>query len=296
MPLAIALLLTILGTPASAHGINAPVTPGDVWGRWTFDPWVLGPLFLVHWLYGRGVLRLWAKAGRGRAISPWRVIRFLAGEASLLVALVSPLAALAGTLFSAHMVQHAILIAVAPPLLLAGLPDAALPWALPTGFRRGLAREPALRNLGRALGWVSRPLPAAILHGAAVWLWHMPPLFDAAVENEALHTLEHFSFFGTAYLFWRSLFVAGRSAFTAPAALAGVFFTLVHGCFLAALITFASRPMYAAYLGKAETWGLDAIADQQLAGLIMGAPLTLVYLAAAVVIANRLLAPAKAYC
>jgi putative membrane protein len=289
MPVAVPalLLLALTAGPASAHG-PVPVQPGALWLSWTFDPWVLVPLAAAHWLYGRGVLRLWAQAGRGRGVSRAGVLSFLAGEAALVVALVSPLDGLGGTLLTAHMAQHALLVAAAPPLLLLGRPGAAFAWALPAGRRRRLLASKAWRRaarLGRAL---SRPLPAAALHGLALWLWHAPAPFGAALEHPWLHALEHAAFFGTALLFWRAVLDAGPLRRMGPA-LGAALATLVHGGLLAALVTMAPHPFYGWYAGRSLLWGFDALEDQQLGGLLMWVPMGTVYLGACLGLAWRLL-------
>jgi putative membrane protein len=281
-------MLAAPATPAFAHGPGLPVGPDDLWHHWTFDPWVLVPLFAVHWLYGRGVLRLWARAGTGRGVSRARVGLFFAGEVALVVALVTPLDPLGETLLTAHMIQHGLLIAIAPPLLLFGRPGAALPWGLPTGLRRGLTQTPSLRGLARRLSVLLHPLVAAALHGVVLWAWHAPALFDAALENRTLHWIEHLTFFGTAMLFWQSLFLASRSAATIPAGLGAAFATLVHGGLLGALITFAPHPLFSWYDGRTVLWGMTPLEDQQLGGLVMWVPLGLVYLAACLALVGRL--------
>ena len=143
-----------------------------------------------------------------------------------------------------------------------------------------------IARLGRAL---SRPFPAAVLHGLALWIWHAPGLFDAAVEREWLHTLEHVSFFGTALLFWRAILDAQSAARIGPA-LAAAFATLMHGGLLGGLITMAPFPLYSWYRGRTELWGLTPLADQQLAGLLMWVPMGIVYFVACLLIASRLLA------
>jgi putative membrane protein len=207
----------------------------------------------------------------------------------LLVALVSPLDPLGETLLTAHMVQHGLLIAAAPLLLLAGRPAAALPWALPLRPRRSLARAAPVRNLAASFAWMLAPLSAAALHGVALWLWHAPSLFEAALANRALHALEHVSFFATALLFWQSLAIASRSLATVPTALAAAFTTLLHGGFLGALITFAPRLLYEWYDGRSAAWNLDPLSDQQLAGLVMWVPLGAVYLLGALALAAKLI-------
>ena len=289
MPIAVPalLLLALSAGPAAAHG-PVPVQPEALWLSWPLDPWVLVPLAVAHLLYGRGVLRLWAQAGRGRGVSRANVLSFAAGEIALVVALVSPLDALGGTLLTAHMAQHAVLVAVAPPLLLLGRPGAAFAWALPAGRRRRFLGSGAWRwaaRLGRVL---ALPLPAAVLHGLALWLWHAPALFDAALEHPWLHALEHATFFGTALLFWRAVLDAGPARRIGPA-LGAAFGTLVHGGLLAALITMAPHPFYGWYAGRSLLWGLDTLDDQQLGGLLMWIPMGTVYLGACLGLAWRLI-------
>jgi putative membrane protein len=280
MRMIVALALALVGAaPASAHGPD--VGPETAWRAWSLDPVVVVPLLATLWLYGRGARHLWRRAGGGRGLSRARAASFVAGVAVLIVAVVSPLDALGQTLLSAHMVQHGLLVAVAPPLLAFGRPGVALAWALPGPWRRG-AR--VLRPLGDSL---SRPSLAAVLHGLALWLWHAPAAFDAALAHGAVHVLEHVSFLGTALLFWGAIAGARGSRRAAPA-LGAMFATLLHGGILGALITLAPQPLYQWYRGRPELWGLSPLEDQQLAGLLMWVPLGTVYLAACLVLASRL--------
>ncbi|WP_162419776.1 cytochrome c oxidase assembly protein [Microvirga brassicacearum] len=276
-----------------AHGPD-PVPPDVVWRAWTFDPLVLGLLLVASWGYGRGVRRLWARAGRWRGIGRRHRAAFGLGFVVVVIALISPLDRLGGTLLSAHMMQHGLLVTAAPALLLLGKPGVAFAWALPAGWsRRGLAAT-TWRPLAKAGRWLSRPFPAATLQGLTLWIWHAPALFDAAVEREWLHTLEHASFFGTALLLWRAILDA-RSSARAGAALAAAFATLMHGGLLGALITMGPRPLYQAYLGRTDLWGLSALDDQQLAGLLMWVPMGAVYFGACLWLASRLVLPVDTF-
>ena len=118
---------------------------------------------------------------------------------------------------------------------------------------------------------ISTPGRAAVLHGLALWLWHAPGAFDAALEREWLHALEHASFFGTALLSWCAL-LGTRSAHNPAPAIGAAFFTLVHSGLLGALISLPPRPLYGWYYAT-ELWGLGALEDQQLAGLLMWVPM-----------------------
>lgn len=272
---------------ALAHGADLPIGPHDLWHHWTFDAVVLAPLLVGHWLYGRGVLRLWARAGHGRGIQPWQVASFAAGELVLAIALISPLDGLGETLLTAHMAQHGLLVAVAPPLLLLGRPGTAWAHALPRPWRRQLGRGAPGMAL-RLFRWLSRPGIAMLHHGAVLWLWHAPALFTAALENIWLHRLEHALFFATAMLFCAGLLRA-RSGAALAGALGAALFTLMHTGFLGAFLTLAHRPFYPFYEGRSELWGLSALEDQQLAGLLMWVPMGALYLGLGCAMAARLL-------
>jgi putative membrane protein len=283
----LSLLLLALGAgPALAHGPD-PVPPDAFWRAWNFDPLVVVPLLVACWAYGRGTRRLWARAGSGRGIGRRHMAAFVLGLGVVVVALISPLDRLGGTLLAAHMMQHGLLVTAAPLLLLLGRPGVAFAWALPAGWSRGGLAAAMWWPLARLGRWLSRPFPAATLHGLALWIWHAPALFDAAVEREWLHTLEHASFFGTALLFWRAILDA-RSGTRAGTALAAAFATLMHGGLLGGLITMAPRPLYGSYVQRTELWGMTALEDQQLAGLLMWVPMGVVYFGACLTLAARL--------
>ena len=273
--------------PASAHG-PAPVAPEMLWRSWNFDPFLISFLLLALWLYGRGLRQLWSRVGSGRGVSYTDALACGAGAAVLVVALISPLHPLGETLLAAHMAQHALLIAVAPLLVLFGKPGLVFAWALPGAWRRNFLGSTTWRSLAKIGDALSRPLPAALLHALALWFWHAPAAFNAAVANYGVHALEHSTFFGTALLFWRAILDA-RSNRRAGPALGASFATLMHGGLLGALITLAPYPLYRWYHGRTELWGLSALEDQQLAGLLMWVPMGVVYLGACLVLASRLI-------
>jgi len=292
MPVAVrtvfVLLLTCLASaPAGAHGVE-PIAPAAVWMAWTPDPWLSATLLIVVLAYARGLARLWRRAGSGRGVGWGAAASFGAGAIVIAAALLSPLDAVTGTLLSAHMVQHVLLVAVAPPLLLLGRPDAVLAFALPAGTRQQLAGSGTIRRLLSGLRRLARPAPAAALHALAIWAWHAPGPFEAALASDGLHHLEHASFFVTALLFWQSVLAAWRSPALLMPAILAILVTLIHGGFLGALITLSARPLYPAYAGS-DLWGLSQLADQQLAGLIMWVPAGAVYLAAGLILGARLI-------
>ncbi|HEV7718352.1 MAG TPA: cytochrome c oxidase assembly protein [Arsenicitalea sp.] len=273
-----ALPLALAATPAMAHAGNA----GE--SIWTFDASITLPLALVALAFAIGTARLWRRAGFGHGVKTWQAICFAAGCLLLVVALVSPLHWLGEQLFSAHMLEHEVLMALAPPLLVLARPGIAMLWSLPLSARRGLgAVSGGLSGLWRIL---TEPWVATALHALALWAWHAPALYDAALENEGLHWLEHFCFLGTALPFWWALFAgrAYRQGF--GAAIFYLFITASHSAFLGILIALAKQPLYPVQTEAAARWGLAPMADQQLAGLIMWVPGGMVYAVAALALAG----------
>jgi putative membrane protein len=282
---AVAALVAGMTATICAH-VPEVVTPQTFWRSWSFEPSVVTVLLLTSWLYARGIRRLWAHAGWGRGVSVWRVVLFAAGETTIAVALISPLDALGGTLLSAHMAQHGLLAAVAPPLLLLGRPRIPFAWAFTDRSARAVPR------LWRVVSAIELPrsslLFAAALYGVAIWVWHAPLLFDAAVHDDWVHVAQHLSFFIPAMWFWNALLEA-TSARRAAMAAAAVFATFMHTGLLGALLTMAAEPLYVAYIGRPQEWGLSALADQQLAGVLMWVPLGLPYVAAGLWLGWRVL-------
>lgn len=243
------------------------VAPGELGGAWTFDPALVTGLLLTAGVYVRGVVRLGRRiTGVDRAV---RVASFSAGLVVVAVALVSPLDALASTLFSAHMVQHLLLMLVAAPLLVYARPTAALVAGLPAGGRDAAraAGSGPLRGIGRAL---TRPFVVWALGALALWAWHMPSLYEAALDHHVLHVAEHASFLGTALLFWGVVLSSGaRRGAARPVAALLVFAAGVQGTALGAVLIFASTPLYPAHDAGAALWSRSPLADQQLAGAFM---------------------------
>lgn len=264
----------------SAAAPESAVTPAEAFTAWSFDPVVVLSLLLTAWAYGLGVRRLWAGGRRGRGVSVGQAVAFSAGLTAAAAALLSPIAALGHTLFAAHMVQHLILVLVAAPLLVLGAPSIPFYLAMPASWRRDL------RTVGRttvavvAGALLAAPLLVWILHVGAMWMWHVPALYEAALRNELFHALEHLSFFATALLFWAVIVPSRRPPMPYPARLGYVFVTALQSGGLGAILTFASTPLYSAHAAGARTWGLSALQDQQLAGVIMWIPAGVVYLAA----------------
>jgi len=251
-------------------------------GGWTVDPAVLLPLGLGLLLYAAGVARLWWYAGTGRGASYFQVAYFAIGWLCMAAALVSPLHDLSRRFFADHMVEHELVMTVAAPLLVLSRPLGAMLWAFPRLWRPRVAS--ASRTSTYLLGWdvFSRPLVATVLHGAAIWAWHVPVAFDAALGSEPLHWLQHLSFFISAMFFWWSLLGMRQRT---GVAVAELFVTGMHTGALGVLLTLARQPMYPAQALLERAYGVDPLQDQQIAGLIMWVPAGFIYVGAALALA-----------
>jgi cytochrome c oxidase assembly factor CtaG len=215
---------------------------------------------------------------------------FAAGWLALAAALVSPLHALGERLFTAHMIEHEILMVVAAPLLALSRPVGAMLWGLPQGWRRRLGAAAASRPWRGVWRFITDPLAATVLHGIAIWAWHVPALFAMALEDEAMHALQHASFLLTALLFWWALLCrrGGRAAH--GVAVGHLFVTALHTGLLGALLLFSTRLWFPSAAGQAAQWDLTALEDQQLAGLVMAFPACLVYPSVGLVLAGMWIA------
>ncbi|MBV8856686.1 MAG: cytochrome c oxidase assembly protein [Acidobacteria bacterium] len=272
-------LLPFAFVTALGHG-GEPHHFSDLPYTWGQDPLVWLCLAASGWLYLRGVRRLWRESGSGRGVRRWEAWCYAGGWAALFVALVSPLHPLGGVLFSAHMTQHEVLMVAAAPLLVLGRPVVAFLWAVPTTWARRLGEAAKAGWWRRVWGALTKPLAAWALHALALWVWHVPALFEATLKSDLVHTLQHVSFLGSALLFWWALVHGPRGLMGYGAAVLYLFTTSVHSGVLGAFLTFTGRVLYPAYSKTAPSWGLTPLEDQQLGGLIMWVPAGLVYVVA----------------
>jgi len=194
---------------------------------------------------------------------------------ALVAALSPPIDEWSETWLVAHMVQHELLMVIAAPLMALSAPLIALLWALPAGLRRDAlnpVRRPSIAAVWTA---VTAPMSVFVLHAVALWVWHLPALYEAALEHEGVHVLQHLCFFGTAALFWWGIAHGRYGRLGYGAAVIYVFATAVHSGVLGALLTFAPRVWYASY-AQPHVTGLTPLEDQQLAGLLMWVPAGLI--------------------
>lgn len=274
---ALVLVATLaISAPVAAHA--GTVHEG---GSWTFALLMIG-LLLPALAYLSGQVRL---ARRGRASDGSSApLAFWSGWITLCLVLAPPMDGLGGQLFWVHMVQHEVLMLVSAPLLILSRPQLRFAWGVPASLLRALSRTAHAAPVRYTWNVISRPWPAWSLHALAVWLWHAPPLFDAAIASEGLHILQHVTFFGSALLFWWSLLRPDAPA----SAFMFVFTTLLHTGFLGMLLTFSTVPWYAAYATSTASWGLTQLEDQQLGGLVMWVPAGVILLGAGLALVARL--------
>jgi putative membrane protein len=245
---------------------------------WTFDPLTVASMVASAAAYGLGVRAAWRQGGPGAVFGPWRVAAFYGGLLALAAALISPLAWLSDVLFSAHMTQHEILMLVAAPLLVFGQPLLAVLWAVPAPPRAEIARAFRGPVVVSTWQWLTTPLVVFLLHGAALWIWHVPALFEWALHSEAVHAVQHVSFVVTAALFWWGMVHGryGRAGY--GVGVLYVFLTALHSTLLGALLTVAPSTWYRSYDVTAAQHRIDAQADQQLAGLVMWVPSGVIFI------------------
>ena len=195
------------------------------------------------------------------------------------LALLSPLDHASDVLFSAHMAQHELLMVVAAPLIALARPMAPVLWALPRRWRVRAGRT--LQRPGPVRAWhvLTSPVLALVVHALVRWLWHLPSFFDAALADERIHAVQHLSFFLTAVLFWWAL-IRGRCGRVGyGVGVAFVFLTVIHSGLLAAILAFADHPLYAPHAAATAAWGVDALVDQERAGLLMWIPVGVIMMA-----------------
>jgi putative membrane protein len=253
----------------AAHGPEWPSTAVDarVFSAW--DQATLAGLLIVAALYWTGSRRLAARRVRHVYIEH---AAFAVGWLALVIAVLPFVDAAVIERFSAHMAQHELMTLVAAPLLVAGRPLSRFMWALPAGWRRRGAAPLQHRVTTGVTKALTTPAAAWALHGAVLWIWHMPSLYNLAVRSEPAHMVQHAMFVGTSVLFWSGLVYGryGRAGY--GAAVFFVFTTAVHTGILGALLTVARLPLYSVYATVPGMSGEAVLADQQLAGLVMWIP------------------------
>jgi putative membrane protein len=254
--------------PEGHHDAHEP----KWWSQWTADPLVLMTLLLVGVAYVVGTRRLWQRGGRYSGVTLIHLLCMGAGWLSIVLSLLSPLDALSDVSFAAHMTQHEVLMLVAAPLLVLGRPLVVLLWALPREGRLWVGQLVSRRAFAKSWQALSGPFVSLVVHGLAVWVWHIPSLFDAALAHEPVHAVQHLCFFFSAALFWWALVHGRYGRVGYGVSVLFVFATALHQSVLGALLTLGQVVWYPLAADRARGAGIDPLQDQQLAGLLMWVP------------------------
>jgi putative membrane protein len=262
---------------------------------WTGDPallWVVCAAWL-YWLGGRHSAR-----PRSTATERWRTASFVAGLATIVIALDSPIDDLAEQLLWVHMVQHILLLMVAPPLLALGRPWNRMWHGLPLDLRRRIARtvtqSPRWGPVRRAAQVLGDPVPSWLLFSGTLIAWHLPAAYDTTLHSQATHALEHAMFFGTGLLFWTRVIDSPpwRSPLAETARAVYVGLAMIVSWVLAIVLALATTPLYAAYAAEASRpGGISALGDQQLAAGVMWVPGSIPFTIAIMFVVYRWLQP-----
>jgi len=241
----------------------------DFWlTQWNLEPSILIGTALITGLYLYAIGSLRKRQFPNEQIMTGQTIAFLSGVLIMFLALVSPLDELGDSyLFSAHMVQHLCLTILGPPLLLLGTPE----WMV----------KPVLQNkvIFKVAKVLTYPVVAFVLYNADFWLWHAPPLYNATLENQTIHILEHLTFIIFGLLYWWPIFSPSKDLprLTFGGQILYLFVSGMPSVLLGAGLTF-SPPLYAPYIAAPRIWGISAATDQQLGGLIMWVPVSIFYI------------------
>lgn len=262
----------LLSRPASvaAHGVGGGPPPSDPLAialAWHIDLPVIAGLVVAALVYFEAVRSVDA-AHRGNRWPRRRTVAFMLALVAIGLALLSPIDTLSDDLLTVHMLQHLLLVAIAAPLFaFSGIGTLALRAASDDARKSYLL--PILHS--RAVSWLTFPVVGWIAFAGVLWGAHLTNLYNAALLDDGVHAVEHALFMVAACLFWWPLLSPDplRSRIHPGGKLIALLAQMPPMSFLAVTIVSASAPLYPAYLGRSDAFGLDALADQRLAGSLM---------------------------
>jgi putative membrane protein len=261
-------------------------------GSWVFPTSLTLIMLFSAAIYLRGWFRL--RSSSANVIPAWRAGSFVVGLGLIWIAVGSPLAALDEESLTVHMIQHLLLMTLAPPLILLGAPVMPLLHGLPRKSVQRvigpLFRWPPLQRLGNAL---ARPAFCWLAATAALIGWHIPAAFTIGLQSETWHVIEHACFLGSGFLFWWPVVQPWPAGPTEPrwSTLLYLFLATLPCDILSGFLVFSERVVYPVYLSTTQQPAFSVLADQECAGALMWTCVTVVYLVPAVILTNRLLSP-----
>ena len=264
----VALPWLLVPAVAVAHGYAPPPTSAlDFLLAWQFDLSVIVPVVVAALLYAWAANRV-VRAHPANPVPRFRELSWYAGLIAILVALTSPIGTYDTTLFSIHMIEHLILMMVAAPLLAIGAPITLLLRVVSADTRRRRIL-PILHS--RVMRAISFPATTWLIFAAVLWATHFSPLFNASLDNDAIHIFEHALYVVAALLFWWPVVGADPSPWRLPhpVRVLYLFLGMPQVAFLGLAIYSAPQVLYAHYETLVRTWGPSPLADQAWAGAIM---------------------------
>jgi putative membrane protein len=226
---------------------------------WSLEPAVLLGVIALGALYVTGWRRA-RKPGERHPPGFGRLVLFGSGLLAILIALESPLDGLSEQLMVMHMVQHILLLDVAPILMILGLTKVLL---------RPVTRR--LQTIERRAGGLAHPVFAVLAYAGLMWFWHLPTMYDTALANSGVHALEHICFAAAGTLYWWHILspIRSRMRLKGLGPVAYMASTKLLVGFLGIVLAFAPHALYSFYVHHPHYWGLTADDDQSLAGLTM---------------------------
>src|SRR5579862_157074 len=259
---------------------------------WSPPTFTIAVLLTTAALYARGFSRLHREMPHRFPIA--RLVSFAGGIAALLLAIASPLEELDDLLLQVHMMQHLILMIIAPTLLIAGAPEIPLVRGLPPRIAKVVLR-PIRRSTTMRQGfrWITHPAVCWITFSLAMWGWHLPPTFQLALRSNRWHVVEHACFFTSGLMFWYPVVQPWPSVSRWPRWAILPYLVLADGqnTILSALLVFSGRLLYPYYAMAPSIPGFTPLGDQVVAGVIMWVPGSILYLVPAAMIVFQMLAP-----
>ncbi|MEW5988270.1 MAG: cytochrome c oxidase assembly protein [Chloroflexota bacterium] len=258
---------------------------------WDWRPEILLLLGSAGLFYGRGWRRL-RRRGRGQLATTGRLIAYLAGLLVLVITLMSPLDVLAGWLFFLHMIQHILMLTIAPILLLLGDPFPFFIWGMPGGERIGRALFGRHAPFRRFLRQVMQPGVVWLTFVVFLWGWHDPHAYNAALRYPLLHDFQHLTFFLPGMMSWWGVIGAGPHLQRPLSPIVRVIYllgTAAANAVPGVIIALSGAPIYTYYESVPRLWGISVMQDQVISGLIMWIPGTMMYLLAALFFVGRVM-------
>ncbi len=265
--------------------------PHGILAAWSFPLWPAIGLVVAGTLYLRGWRAL--QQTRARELPVWRAVSFFAGLLSLWIALASPIDALDDFLLSAHMLQHFILMSVAPPLVVLGVPLVPLLRGMPGSVIRRLRPVFASRLVHKAAHALAHPVVAWLAMNVAYLGWHVPQAFELTLRSEAWHNTEHMCFLLTSIAFWWAVIEPwpSRTRWSRWMVIPYLLSSDIVNTILSAALTFSGKVLYPSYAAAERISRLTPLQDQVLAGAEMWVLNSLVFLVPVAVVVIRMLSP-----